>query len=241
MRRVLAAAAAFAVAAIVSVVDVWADERAADARPTAHYLLFNGLDLWRSGGFAHGGVLWSPGGLEREGFTLKLLLGDGKYRYRSGTTGVTGTGLLAAALPGWRFRSDNWRVTVYAGLDLQHHRLRPDDPGNRLRGAHAGLRVGTDLWWEPSAATMASASMSLSSIGWTYWTRGAFGWRLLERCYVGPELHAMGGDSYWQYRVGAHVTAFKTGALEWSAGVGFVSDSDERSGVNGRLGVLTRR
>src|SRR4051794_32033978 len=36
-------------------------------------LMFSGYDLWRSGSFAHGGILWSPDGLAQEGFTLKLL------------------------------------------------------------------------------------------------------------------------------------------------------------------------
>ena len=29
--------------------------------------------------------------------------------------------------------------------------------------------------------------------------------------------------------------------IEWSAGAGYVSDSDHRAGVYGRIGVLTRR
>jgi hypothetical protein len=32
-------------------------------------LLFAGTDLWRDGAFLHGGVLWSPGGLDSDGFT----------------------------------------------------------------------------------------------------------------------------------------------------------------------------
>ena len=88
---------------------------------------------------------------------------------------------------------------------------------------------------------MAALSASLSSIGMSYWTRGAFGWRLFERCYVGPELHAMGGDGYWQFRAGVHATALRTGELEWTAGAGLIADSDHRSGLYGRLGVLVRR
>jgi hypothetical protein len=30
----------------------------------------------------------------------------------------------------------------------------PDDPATRLRGNHAGLRVGADLWWEPTPNVM---------------------------------------------------------------------------------------
>ena len=35
----------------------------------ARFLLFSGVDLWRDGQFLHRGLLWSPHGLDREGFT----------------------------------------------------------------------------------------------------------------------------------------------------------------------------
>jgi hypothetical protein len=47
--------------------------------------------------------------------------------------------------------------------------------------------------------------------------------------------------AYRQLRVGAHVTALKTGLWEWSAAVGWSDDSDSRTGLYLRLGVLTRR
>jgi hypothetical protein len=37
-------------------------------------LYFSGFDLWREGASSYGGVLWAPGGLNNDGFTLKLLL-----------------------------------------------------------------------------------------------------------------------------------------------------------------------
>ena len=39
----------------------------------AQFLLFSGADLWRDGRFVHGGLLWSPGGLDNEGFTFQLV------------------------------------------------------------------------------------------------------------------------------------------------------------------------
>jgi hypothetical protein len=44
----------------------WAD----NATPnTPSFLLFGGTDLWRYGQFLYGGTLWSPGGLNSDGFT----------------------------------------------------------------------------------------------------------------------------------------------------------------------------
>jgi hypothetical protein len=33
------------------------------------FFLFAGTDLWRDGAFVHGGLLWSPAGLDADGFT----------------------------------------------------------------------------------------------------------------------------------------------------------------------------
>ena len=101
--------------------------RASSARDSARFLLFSTTDLWRHGGFAHGGVLWAPSGLDQEGPVLKLLFGGGIYHYVSGALGnadVRGTELAAAILPGWRFVRNGISVTVFLGYDFQRHRLR---------------------------------------------------------------------------------------------------------------------
>ena len=49
---------------------VGAVAKAADDAPdTRSLLLFAGTDLWRDGAFLHGGGLWSPAGLDADGFT----------------------------------------------------------------------------------------------------------------------------------------------------------------------------
>jgi hypothetical protein len=204
-------------------------------------LLFSGFDLWRNAGFLHGGMLWSPGGLAHDGFTLKLLFAGGRYQYRSGGTIITGEQTLASVLPGWRFKSENLEAVVFAGPDLQSYHLTPDDPGNHLRGGQAGLRVGGDVWYEPSHAMMVTASASASTIGSNLWGRAAAGWRLLDRFWAGPEIEAFGDHSYQQLRVGLHATALKTGRFEWSAGFGYAHDSDDRAGLYGRIGLITRQ
>ena len=208
---------------------------------TTHFLLFGGVDFWRNGGFGHGGLLWSPDGLKQEGFTLKLLLGAGSYRYRAGAADITGRQYLASTLPGWRFKDGAIELTVFAGLDLQQHQFSPDDPGNRLRGLNIGARGGIDLWFEPMpAALMGAMSISGSTVGKTIWMRAAAGVRTFD-FWLGPESIFCGDETYRQLRFGAHVTGLRTDILEWSAGLGWVTDSDKRSGLYGRLGVLVRR
>lgn len=208
-------------------------------------LFFSGSDLWRHGSFSHGGLLWSPGGLERDGFTLKLLLGGGRYQYVSGALAdslVTGNQAIAFVMPGWRIRKDRLIVSFFAGADYQYHLLLPDDPTNSLRGEKWGVRAGFDLWFEPAPNTMIGADASISSVGPSYSARLAYGWKLPGGSYIGPEIGGFAdGDNYNQMRIGLHITSFRTRGLEWSAALGWTLDSDERDSLYGRLGVLSRR
>jgi hypothetical protein len=205
-----------------------------------HYLLFGGFDLWRHGGFVHSGVLWSPNGLQTTGFTLKLLLGSGIYRYRAGAIDVEGRQILTAVMPGWRFKRNRLEITVFAGLDVQTHATVPLDRGNRLRGANVGARGGIDLWYD-TGTLMATTSVSTSTIGPGYWGRAATGWRIFDAAWVGPEVQALGDSTYRQVRAGVHVTSLRTGIVEWSAALGYVRDSESRSSAYGSLGILARR
>jgi len=202
-------------------------------------LLFGGTDLWRDSGFIYGGLLWSPAGLNAEGFTLKVLLDGGGYDYASGTlhAEVGGTLLSAAAMPGWRFTGDGMIVTLFAGAAAQDYRLTPYDPGSRLHGFYLGAQFAADVWYQPSAATMVAFNGAGLSIGPTEWMRAAFGFRLLEPFFVGPEALAIWCADYEEFRLGAHVTGWRFGALEWGAGAGWAADSDRRAGPYLRLGI----
>ncbi|MBX9709991.1 MAG: cellulose biosynthesis protein BcsS [Xanthobacteraceae bacterium] len=206
------------------------------------YLYFSGFDLWRSGGTAYGGMLWSPGGLNNDGFTLKLLLAGGTYLYRSGMGDIRGRYLLGSVMPGWRIKRGDLEIKVFGGLDLQHHETSPDDPGNRLRGDHAGARFNAEVWWEPiPAKLMVSTSFTGSTAGDNYGVRAATGWRVIDQFWAGPEVETSGDQVYRQYRVGAHVTSYKIGDFEWAVGAGYVEDNSQRSGLYGRFSLLTRQ
>jgi hypothetical protein len=205
------------------------------------FLLFSGADLWRNGGTLYGGVQWAPNTLQNDGFIFKVLAAEGTYRYMSGATRIRGTQLLGAILPGWRFSSGRLETKTFGGLDVQNHRLSPNDPANSLRGTHVGARLGLELWWEPTETLMFSTTLSGSTIGYGFGIRGATGWRVDGLGWIGPEIETLGDRVYRQYRIGAHVTAFKTGQFEWSAGAGYVDDNAHRSGAYGRVSFLVRK
>jgi hypothetical protein len=244
MRCVGGVAAAAIAAAVLSVTDVRAQSAAEPAGgEDARFLVFASTDLWRHGGFAHGGLLWSPNGLDGEGFALKLVFGGGAYRYVSGALGdVTGRQLLGEVMLGWRFIRHRLFVTTFAGFDVQQHRLLPDDPGAGLRGGYVGVRTGFELWYEPAADAIVAAHGFISTVGPSYTARLAAGRRVFDLYYLGPEVQAFAADdNYRQVRAGLHITALRFGLWEWSGGLGWANDSDHRASLYGKVGVLTRR
>lgn len=238
VRWVVATAVAVA-GVILSSVPGGAGTAAANA-PT--FLLFGGTDLWRYGDFLYGGTLWSPGGLDVSGFTLKLLVNGGRYSYHSGDLHATidGTMLSGAALPGWRFVHDSLTVSLFAGPVAQDYRLSPYDPGSRLHGFYAGGQFATDIWFQPTEAVMAAVSGSLVSIGPTGYLRGALGYRVFDAMFIGPESIMLWCANFQQLEVGAHITGLHAATMEWSAGGGWATDSDRRNGPYLRIGVTTR-
>jgi hypothetical protein len=217
-RRVRAAASVAAALAFVCVSAVPAG--AGNDDDDAHTILFSGRDIWFNGAFLNGGMLWSQSSLEEDGFLVKVLLSGGLYRYNAGDLGgerVIGEEFQVQVLPGWHVKRGSFEAKVFWGPEYPHHHLSPDDPGNRLRGGKLGLRFSAELWDEPTATTMIAADGSLSTIGGSNSARAAFGWKMLDQFYAGPETQVYGGDGYAQWRLGIHVTSMKTGDAEWSA------------------------
>jgi len=211
-------------------------------------MLFSGRDIWRNGAFAHGGFIVAPSGLDQDGILLKFVLSGGRYRYDAQNLGgsrVVGTEGLTHVLPGWRIKRGDMELKVFMGPEIQSHFLRPADPANRLRGFSYGLRIASEVWYEPSAETMIAADASLSTIATNNSVRAAYGWRVFEEMvgglYVGPEIQYFGSDGYRHTRLGMHITSMKTEDTEWSAAAGWARDSAGRSSPYVRLSILKRR
>lgn len=237
LRQVVAAALAAAGVVLSSVVG-----RGQTAAPAPTFLLFGGADLWRYGDFLYGGTLWSPGGLDGGGFTLKLLVNGGRYTYDSGSLGmaVDGTTISGAALPGWRFVNATLTVSLFAGPVVQDYRLSPFDPGSRLHGFYAGGEFAGDIWYQPTHNIMAAVNGSLLSIGPTGYLRGALGYRVFDAMFVGPESAMLWCANFQQAELGAHITGLHVATTEWSAGGGWAVDSDRRRGPYFRIGVSAK-
>ena len=217
---------------------------AGNGRPGNTLLLFSGTDLWRHGLFAHGGLLWSPHGLTREGFTFKMAIAGGAYRYASGALNnlsVLGREFRAAVMPGWRFKFGRTEIKTFAGFELQSHRTWPEDPGSETNGTRGALRVALEFWRQPTPDTLIAADFTASTASDSnYALRIATGWQMMENFFAGPEFQLWSDERYRQYRFGLHLTRVVVKTEEWSLAAGWAIDNDERESFYTRIGVLTR-
>src|SRR3569623_3636574 len=245
-RRVCAAALA---AAAILFCLLRPPARAADDEDYSQYMQFSGRDLWRNGGFAYTGFLYAPGGFERDGLMLKLLMSGGVYRYWPDSMPgqeVRGAEWQTQLMPGFRMKRGEAEMKFFFGPEWQTHWLRPDDIDNRLRGRNFGLRFAGELWWETTPDTLITGVVALSTLATSHSARIASGWRITgellndESFFVGPEFQFFGADGYAQTRIGLHVTSMRTEDIEWSLAIGFARDSDGHSSPYVRLGLAQR-
>jgi hypothetical protein len=204
-------------------------------------LLYAGFDIWRYGRAGYGGFYWAPDGLNKDGFITRLFVSGGAERYDASSKRFNTNIIRAAPLAGWRLSRGTLELKVFAGPELENRTLMPDIPTAEFRGTRIGARVASELWWEPMPEMMLTSAFSASTNATSHSARGAAGWRVLDRFWAGPEISASADVFSQQVRIGAHLTGFRLDALEWSAAVGYVQDSFHRSGVYGRIGVLTRQ
>jgi hypothetical protein len=204
-------------------------------------LLYAGFDIWRFGRTGYGGFYWAPDGLNNDGFITRLFVSRGVERYDAGSRRFSTDIVRAAPLAGWRFSQGTLELKVLAGPELENRVLTPDVPTATYRGTHIGARFATELWWEPMPELMLTSAFSASTNAASHSARAAAGWRVLDQFWAGPEISASSDAFSTQVRIGAHLTGFKLAPFEWSVAAGYVTDSFHRSGVYGRIGVLTRQ
>ena len=167
----------------------------------AQFLLFSGADLWRDGRFMHGGLLWSPGGLDREGFTLQAdgfgravplplrrarqCLGD---RRRGGGPGAAGLAVQARPAGGQGFRRARHQGRCHQSL-----RSRPTactgTPSAPAPPSICGSSRRPRPWSRPTPRCRRSPPAIRRA--------PPIGWRLHDWFYLGPEAQTFACIGYY--------------------------------------------
>lgn len=165
----------------------------------------------------------------------------GVYSYTTGANRfVSGQQQAGAVSMGYEWISRNLSYSLYLGLIGQDNHLSVADPNNPVVGAGMGIKTSVEAYYKPSAKTMLSAYTSFSTVHGSYYMRLKGGWQVTDGIYAGPELSFLGDDFSSQWRMGAHMTGVKMGALQLGLSGGIMNDRVLGSGgyaiLDGRLG-----
>ena len=180
------------------------------------FLLFSGTDLWRDGRFLHGGVLWSPDGLDREGFTLKVMrfgravplplrraqqcLGD---RHRGGSPAVARLALQARTGSKSSYSSGSTSRTTSPVPTI-----RPTGcMARRSASASPSICGRTDANDHGRRRCLADLDRHRLFGARRLWLARVDDW-----FYLGPEAQTFACIGFSQLRFGVHLTGLKTGS-----------------------------
>ena len=176
------------------------DDRAAPAVERGSWFL--GYDGVSGANFFVAGMMIAlDGDQSRDGWVVRSEASRVDYDLDPGD----GRGYQADALPGYRFVGSQGSGGIYAGVDWQNYRLKPDDPTEEVRGTQWGFKVAADVETSGDLPYYFGLDGSYSTAFATYWVRGRAGLNRNGMTF-GPEAIAMGDEGFDAQRLGGFVT-----------------------------------
>jgi hypothetical protein len=178
------------------------------------------------------------GGLEQNGFRVRLLGVLGGYKYDATAPGVglvTGNQAGGSLMLGYEWIVSKTKVGVYGGLDAINNRLDKFDPNNETGGTTFGFRAGLDFYSNPTASTMAAGTFTFTTANSGYYMRLRGGVAVYEQIFLGPETLVIGDSFFNQWRLGVQLSGIQLGPVQFGVSGGYVNDSSRGAGAYGIL------
>lgn len=156
------------------------------------------------------------------------------------TTTYRGTTYSNHVLVGYEWVGEKGTIATYAGINVENQPVAPIEDGfvSGTRQTTAGFQAALDLYYTPTDWMMMSTNASFSTRKRAYYVRSKLGFAVAEELYIGPEVGASGSTDYNQYRVGAHISGVKIGAVSFGLSGGYAFD---RKNGNGGYMILDSR
>ena len=176
--------------------------------------------------------------LEESGVRVRLSGLLGTYSYVASTAGigrVRGGQESGSFLVGYEWVTRNTTFAVFGGGEISNNHIDKFDAQNKSVGMAGGFKIGADFYTNPTDYTMVAGVLSYSTAHQSYYSRFKAGLAIADRIFVGPEVLFLGDNFYSQWRVGAHVTGVKLGAVQFGISGGYVSDRVRGTGYYGIL------
>ena len=91
-----------------------------------------------------------------------------------------------------------------------------------------GLRLHGELWSHPTDDTLLAATLVAGTARSHLWGRTAFGYRVWNNVFVGPEASVSMTETYREWRLGAHITGLQLGRFTFGFSGGWRREEDSR-------------
>jgi Cellulose biosynthesis protein BcsS len=179
----------------------------------------------------------ADGALNVSGARVRIEGLSGTYKFASTGSGQLTRGDQAegSILAGYEWVTPKSSFSTYGGLAVRGSQFSDNDPGHAPNGTEVGFKGVMEYYARPSDRTMLSAYGSYSTNFNAYYTRLKYGVMSFGQFYVGPEVAALGDDYFREWRVGAHLTGLKIGALQFGFSGGYLLAKDGKGGGYGTL------
>ncbi len=200
--------------------------------------VFTGVSFTEDSYYSYlGGVTALNGDLHRDGVLLRASGAWGEYSYsRTGNTDVDGDITAGDLMIGYHAFMGKNCATLFVGGDYQNHDLSPNDTLNRVNGSELGLKAQAEVSLSVTDNVGLDLIGSYSGAYNTYWSRAQLGYNL-GNVTVGPEVAALGSESYDQQRYGVFVKDIAIGSAKLGASAGYVN-SERRAADDGAYGEV---
>ena len=207
---------------------------------------FAGVDAGDTWLFSYGGFSLAPGGLDRDGWRIRLYAGTGYYNYTpSGGASPNAFAPRRAdvfqleALAGWQFSTGLITAKLFAGVAYEDHTISPADPDNAIAGAHLGAKLAVETWFDVSQWAWASADASYATGIDAYSGAVKLGLRPFEWVSLGPEASVFGNREFDGHRLGAFAR-WHCGGCDMTVSGGISGDYDDETGAYGALSFYSQ-
>lgn len=221
------------VAVVLDAISLQAAEVAPIGSFANRLYFFTGVDVGHDTGFAWAGVAAAPfGKLDEDGIRLRVLGGNGHYRYNTqAVAGGENKGEITSGeiLIGRRLLFDSVTITAYAGLDVRNYRLQHPDPGNPESGSKAGIKAAMEIYARTAPTWFTTAYANISSVFQNYSVRAAFSHEFTPTFALGIEGALFGDTRYNEQRAGL-IATMKFARSIVSIASGIAKNSDKGSG-----------
>lgn len=209
-------------------------------------VLFSSMEAGPATTFGSAGFKLGLGGpLDDSGFRVLAKAGTGHEPRQSrlqasgdrSASGVVSPEAMVVA--GYEWKLGATYLGLYGGAEvdarLSTRSLAVD------RAARLGARVQIDIWSNPTPGTLIHASGNLGGAAMHVWSRLAFGWRIHDLAFVGPEAEIYREKDYRKDRIGLHMTGIKVFGTELRLSGGWQRSGRREQGAYATLGLLWKR